>query len=63
MEFGYCMSFSDPKYPNPNRTRYGPENYEYFTGILIIDSNRSGPEKNRLELEPKICKYLLDPNV
>ena len=32
-------------------------------GILIIDSNRPGPGKNRPEPEPKISKYLLDLNI
>ena len=27
-----------------------PKNYGYFMGILIIDPNRPGPEKNRPEL-------------
>ena len=40
-----------------------PKNYGYFMGILIIDPNRPGPEKNRPELEPKISKYLLSLNI
>ena len=49
------------------RTRPGPDmdpkNYGYFMGILIIDPNRPGPEKNRPEPEPKISKYVLDLNI
>ena len=40
-----------------------PKNYGYFMGILIIELNRSGSEKNRPEPEPKISKYLLDLNI
>ena len=47
-----------------------PKNYGYFMGILIIDSNRPGPEENRPgpeenrpEPEPKISKYLLGLNI
>ena len=40
-----------------------PKNYGYFMGILIIDPNRPGPEKNRPEPEPKISKYLLGLNI
>ena len=36
--------------------------YGYFIGILIIDSNQSGSEKTDPN-QPKISKYLLDPNV
>ena len=38
-----------------------PKNYEYFMGILIIDPNRPGPEKNRFEPEPKISKGIFNP--
>ena len=40
-----------------------PKNYRYFIGILIIDLNRPGPQKNRSESEPKIYKYLLGLNI
>ena len=40
-----------------------PKNYGYFMGILIIDLNRPGPEKNQPEPEPKISKYLLGLNI
>ena len=59
MEFGISCLFQILN----TRTRPGPDmdskNYVYFIGILIIDPNRSGPEKNRPEPEPKISKYLL----
>ena len=49
------------------RTRPGPDmdpkNYGYFMGILIIDPNRPGSEKNRPEPELKISKYLLCLNI
>ena len=57
------MSFSDPKYMNPIRTRYGLKNYGYFIFILIIDPNRPESEKNRHGSEPKNLNYLLGPNV
>ena len=60
---GYIMSFSNSKYPNPIQTQYESENYGYFIGILIIDPNRSGSEKNRSEPKSKISKYLLDLNI
>ena len=67
MEFGYVMSFSDPKYLKPTRTRYGPEKlrlfYGYFMAILIIDPNRPEPNPNRSEPKPKISKYLLGLNI
>ena len=49
------------------QTRLGPDmdlkNYGHFMGILIIDPNRSGSEKNRPEPEPKFFKYLLGLNI
>ena len=63
MEFDYVMSFLDPKYPNSIRILYESDNFGYFIDILIIYLNRSGPEKNRSESEPKIYKYLLGSNV
>ena len=62
MGFGYFVSFSDHKYPNPTWTRYGFNNYGYFTDILVIDMYQSGPEKNRPESESKFHKYLFGPN-
>ena len=56
IEFGYVMSFWDSKYLNPIQIRYGSKNYGYFIGILIIDPNRPGSEKNRSKPEPKIYK-------
>ena len=62
MEIGYFMFFF--KILNI-RTWSGPDtdlkNYGYFIGIIIIDPNRSGSEKNRIksESELKIYKYLL----
>ena len=41
----YFGSFSGPKYPN----RLGSEIYPKITGIEIIDLNRPGPDKTRLE--------------
>lgn len=55
------MSFLDSKYSNPIRTRNGSKILRVFYEYLIIDLNRSGPEKHRSE--PKNFKYLLDLNV
>ena len=57
------MFFSDPKYPSPTRSDIESKNYGYFMGILIIDPNRPGPDKNGPEFEPKISKYLLCLNI
>ena len=57
------MSFSNSNIrirPGPDMD---PKSYRYFIGILIIDLNRPGPQKNRSESEPKIYKYLLGLNI
>lgn len=53
------LSFSDPKFLNPNWARYEPKNHICFTRILTIDSNRSESEKNRSELETENLQSLI----
>ena len=61
MELGISCPF--PILNTRTRPDMDPKNYGYFMGILIIDPDRPGPEKNRPESEPKISKYLLGLNI
>ena len=60
---GYVMSFSDPKYPNSIRTRYGPRKLRVFHGYFKYRFKPTRIREERPEPEPKISMYLLSPNV